>query len=146
MSKCAQASSQEHTTTCDCEIGGCVHANNTLKCGKLDATVLHGLEEVLRHRIFGLGQVVELNPALFTTISVEEAVDIVVVRLDCDRRLHRGIIPRGCRSWGVSRSAWRGRSLCNCCAGSLGCRWAIALIGRGHGASALPGRRHFGKE
>lgn len=134
-----------HTTTCYCQICGCVHANDTLKRGELDTVVLDGLKEFFGHPVVRLCQVVELNPTR-VTISIEEAVEVVVIRLYCNGRLYRCIIPGGCRSRGVPRTPRCGGPVCSSCTGSLGCRWAdLVLVGRGCCcASALSSSRHIG--
>lgn len=133
------------TATRYCEIGGCVHANDTLKRRDPDTGVLDGLEEVFRHAFVGLGQVKELQ-ATRVTVAIEEAVEVVVIRVYCNSRLHRRI-GSGCRrSRSVSRTTRRGGPACNSCTGPLGRRGAdLVLAGRGDRcASALSSSRHIG--
>lgn len=137
-----QVSSEGHTTARYCEIRSRVHANNTLECGKLGTGVLWGLEKVLRHTVFRLGQVVKLSLSL-TTVS-KGAVVIVIIRLDRNSCLHRSIVPGACRSWGVPRSPWRGGPARSNCAGALWCGWAdVEIVRRSRRASAFPSSRHF---
>jgi hypothetical protein len=139
-----QTSEDGHTTTRYCEISGGVHANDTLKRREPDTAVLDGLKEFLRHRIIGLGQVIELHPTR-VTVSIKEAVEVVVVRLYCDSR-YRGVVPRGCRSRGVPRTPRRGGPLGNSGTGPLGCgRADLVLVRRSSSscARALSGGRHL---
>lgn len=122
-----QARSDGRTTTCYCEVGGCVHANDTLKRGELDTAVLDGLEEVFRHPIVGLGQVVELNPTR-VTVSIEKAVAVVVIGLYCNSRWYRRMFSGGCRSRGVPRTSRCGGPARSSCTGPLGCRRANLML------------------